>query len=167
MSKTVTYSVQPLIEMSQACIVEWNESPDVSIPDMADRAGRGTSTSSSASSSSKSGGGRRQRRSIRLEGVRRKLEEQQGTNHHNRNRNRGDQQKNRSSSSSEGSGEEEIDDIFRLHQEDEGLNESYRRRPVTSSLLRSIRLEEVRRKLEEQQRASTRRMADHRADRSR
>jgi hypothetical protein len=149
--------IQPLIEMSQDCIVEWNESQDVSIPEsstttpMADRAGRGTTTSSS-SGSSKSGGGRRQRRSIGLEEVRRKLEEQQGTNHpHHR-----DQQKNWSSSRSKGSGEEEIDAIFHLlKQEDEGLvgisptnaatqqtgnqqrieaKDSYRSRPTVSSL---------------------------------
>lgn len=140
--------IQPLMELSQDCIVEWNESQDAgrsvsseTTTPMSER-GRGISPTSSKSNE------RRERRSIGLEEVRRKLEEQSGRKH----RGRGDRKTMRSRNVS---GEEEIDAIFDLlKQDDEGLMgtsptkaatqrignrrteplDSYRSRPVVRSL---------------------------------
>lgn len=109
---------QPLVEMSQDCVVEWNESQHESFP----LGGAKTPLCSSSISPKSSSGRHRQNkphRSLGLEEVRRKLEEQS-----QRSGDRGKRTKTTRESKSPGnaSGEEEINAIFDiLKQEDNGL----------------------------------------------
>jgi len=115
--------VQPLIEMSQDCVVEWNESQDL-FPSVSLDGTKTPLRSSSASPKSSSGRRRFRRLSIGLEEVRRKLEEQ---NHQIRSadRGRGSEQQQKVDSSGKATGgeeEEEVDAIFGyLQQENDGF----------------------------------------------
>lgn len=98
--------VHPLIEMSQDCVVEWNDESQELVPSS------GTKTplrSSSASPKNSSGRRRKRRSSIELEEVRRKLEDQ--NNQRSANENRG--------AKSKVTGEAEVDAIFNILQQED------------------------------------------------
>ena len=133
--------VQPLMEMSQDCIVEWNESPDSGIPKSSFSP---TTPFSSTTTPKVSSGQSDEARSgaSGLEEIRRKLEDENNGKYH------------QSSSNNNQSGEEEIDAIFRRLQEglesgssltdaatqrtgnrlSEKTVDIYRKRPTVSSL---------------------------------